>query len=170
MRRVATALDQAHGATPGAAVMTLLETTAGQGTNLGHRFEHLATIRAMVQEPGRVGICFDTCHVFAAGYDMRSPETYASTMAELDRIVGLEWLHCLHLNDCKKGLGDRVDRHEHIGQGAMGLEPFRLLINDPRLAGLPGLLETPKGPDMLEDVENLRVLRSLLERQHQVQD
>jgi deoxyribonuclease-4 len=165
LRRVASALDRAHDATPDATVMTLLETTAGQGTNLGHRFEHLAAIREAVQNPDRVGVCFDTCHAFAAGYDLRTPETYAATMAEFDRILGLETLRCLHLNDCKRELGSNVDRHEHIGQGALGLEAFRLLMNDPRLAGLPGLLETPKGPEMLEDVENLRVLRSLLGRQ-----
>ena len=162
LQRVAAGLDRAHGATQGFQVISLLETTAGQGTNLGYRFDQLATIRDMVREPERVAICFDTCHVFAAGYDLRASESYAKTMSEFDRILGLGSLRCLHLNDCKKGLGSRVDRHEHIGKGMLGTEPFRFLMNDPRLTGLPGLLETPKGPEMLEDVENLRVLRSLV--------
>jgi len=162
LQRVAAGLDRAHDATPDFQVVSLLETTAGQGTNLGYRFEQLAAIRDMVREPDRVAICIDTCHVFAAGYDLRTRESYAETMGEFDRILGLDSLRCLHLNDCKKELGSRVDRHEHIGKGMLGIEPFRFLMNDHRLSGLPGLLETPKGPEMLEDVENLRVLRSLM--------
>lgn len=164
LRRVAEGLNRAHEATRGFGVISLLETTAGQGTNLGCRFEQLATVRETVEETERVAVCFDTCHVFAAGYDLRTPEAYAETMAELDRILGLHLLRCFHLNDSKKGLGSRVDRHQHIGQGLLGLEPFRLLLNDPRFATLPGLLETPKGAKMLEDVENLRLLRSLASR------
>jgi deoxyribonuclease-4 len=164
LRRVADGLSRAHEATRGFGVISLLETTAGQGTNLGYRFDQLATIRETVEKAERVAVCFDTCHVFAAGYDLRTPEAYAETMAEFDRILGLHLLRCFHLNDSKKGLGSRVDRHQHIGQGLLGLEPFRLLLNDPRFAGLPGLLETPKGPKMLEDVENLRLLRSLASR------
>ena len=162
LQRVAEGLDLAHDATQGFQVISLLETTAGQGTNLGYRFEQLAAIRSMVREPERVAICLDTCHVFAAGYELRTPESYAETLDDFDRILGLDSLRCLHLNDCKKELGSHVDRHEHIGKGMLGIEPFRFLMNDPRLAGLPGLLETPKGPEMLEDVENLRVLRSLV--------
>lgn len=164
LRRIAEGLNRAHAATPGFRVITLLETTAGQGTNLGYRFEQLASIREMVAEPERVAICFDTCHAFAAGYELRTPEGYAETMAEFDRILGLDLLRCFHLNDSKTDLGSRVDRHQHIGQGLLGLEPFRLLLNDPRFAALPGLLETPKGKEMREDIENLRVLRSLVER------
>jgi len=160
--RIADALDHAHAITPSFGVVTLLETTAGQGTNLGYRFEQLAAIREMVAEPGRIAVCFDTSHVFAAGYGLRTPAAYAATMAEFDRLLGLDLLRCFHLNDSKKGLGSRVDRHEHIGQGLLGLEPFRLLLNDPRFVHLPGLLETPKGPEMQEDVENLRVLRGLV--------
>lgn len=161
LRRIAEALNRAHAATPGFGVVTLLEITAGQGTNLGYRFQQLAAIREMIKRPERVAVCFDTCHAFAAGYDLRTPEAYAATMAEFDRILGLDLLRCFHLNDSKKGLESRVDRHEHIGRGLLGLEPFRLLLNDPRFAHLPGLLETPKGPDMREDVENLRILRGL---------
>jgi len=162
LRRVAEGLNRAHEATPGFGVISLLETTAGQGTNLGYGFEQLAAIRGMVEKAERVAVCFDTCHVFAAGYDLRTVEAYAETMAELDRILGLHLLRCFHLNDSKKGLGSHVDRHQHIGQGLLGLEPFRLLLNDHRFATLPGLLETPKGAKMLEDVENLRLLRSLV--------
>jgi len=163
IRRIGQALNRAHAATPNLGVVTLLETTAGQGTNLGHRFEHLAAIRDGVLEQNRVAVCFDTCHAFAAGYDLRTADAYAATMVEFERLLGLDLLRCFHLNDCKRELGSRVDRHEHIGQGQLGLEAFRLLMNDSRFAGLPGLLETPKGPEMLEDVENLRVLRSLAE-------
>jgi len=162
LRRIAEGLNRAHAATPGFRVITLLETTAGQGTNLGYRFEHLATIREMVEERERVAICFDTCHAFAAGYELRTPEAYAETMAEFERILGFDLLRCFHLNDSKSDLGSHIDRHEHIGHGLLGLEPFRLLLNDPRFADLPGLLETPKGKEMREDVENLRVLRSLV--------
>ncbi len=136
----------------------LVETTAGQGSSLGWRFEQVAAIREGVPGPlrRRVGVCLDTCHVFAAGYDITTPEGYRRTFAELDRAVGLSHLRAFHLNDCKKQLGCRVDRHEHIGRGAMGLEPFRLLVNDRRFADHPAFLETD-----LRFKENLRVLRSL---------
>jgi deoxyribonuclease-4 len=112
--------------------------------------------------PDAIGICLDTCHVFAAGYDIRTPETYEATIAEFDRLIGLDKLKAIHLNDSKKGLGSRVDRHHHIGQGEIGLEAFRLLLNDPRLQHLPMVLETEKGPDGAEDRMNLATLRSLI--------
>lgn len=161
--RVARALGEVHAATPGCRAQILLETTAGQGTSLGHRFEHLAWLMAHVPERQRLGICLDTCHVFAAGYELRTPSGYAATMAALDRIVGLERLRAIHLNDCKGDLGSHKDRHAHVGQGCIGLDGFRHVLNDTRLAGLPGLLETPKGDDLREDRENLAVLRSLVE-------
>lgn len=111
---------------------------------------------------GRLGVCVDTCHIFAAGYDIRTPEAYAATFAELDRLVGLDKVRCFHLNDSQKDLGSRVDRHSHIGQGCIGLEAFRLLVNDPRFRGVPMIIETPKGDDMAEDIENLTLLRSLV--------
>jgi deoxyribonuclease-4 len=142
-------------------VKLLVETTAGQGASLGWRFEQLAALREGV--PGalrrRVAFCFDTCHVFAAGYDLANPEAYAKTMAELDRNAGLAHVHAFHLNDAKRPLGSRVDRHEHIGQGELGLEPFRNLVNDPRFADRPAFLETEE-----RYPENLAVLRSLLRR------
>ncbi len=162
LARVAQALGEIHAATPGFHVQILLETTAGQGSGLGHRFEHLSWLMAHTPEGERLGVCLDTCHVFAAGYELRTPAGYAATMDEFDRIIGLGWLKSLHLNDSKGDLGCRKDRHEHIGQGYIGLDGFRHILNDPRLAGLPGLLETPKGKGLHEDRENLAVLRSLV--------
>jgi deoxyribonuclease-4 len=162
LARVAQALGEIHAATPGFQTRIVLETTAGQGSDLGHRFEHLARLMEHAPEGERLGVCLDTCHVFAAGYELRTPEGYAATMEEFDRVIGLEQLKALHLNDSKGDLGCRKDRHEHIGEGHIGLEGFRHVLNDPRMAGLPGLLETPKGKDLHEDAENLAVLRSLM--------
>lgn len=162
LKRVAQALGEVHRATRGVRARILLETTAGQGTNLGYRFEQLAWLIANTPEGERLGVCLDTCHVFAAGYELRTPEGYEATLEAFDRIIGLSRLLAVHLNDSKNGLGSRVDRHEHIGKGVLGLETFRMVVNDPRLAALPGLLETPKSDDLHEDAENLAVLRSLL--------
>jgi deoxyribonuclease-4 len=162
LARVAQALGEVHAATPDFRVQVLLETTAGQGSGLGYRFEHLAWLMEHTPEGERLGVCFDTCHVFAAGYELRTLEGYAATMENFDRIVGLERLKAVHLNDSKGDLGSRKDRHEHIGRGHIGLQGFRHVLNDPRLAGLPGLLETPKGADLHEDRENLAVLRGLV--------
>ncbi len=141
----------------------LLEITAGQGTNVGYKFEHLVEILKQVNQPDRMGVCMDTCHLFAAGYDIRTAQGYKEVMKQFDDIVGVEQIYAFHLNDSKKGLGCRVDRHEHIGQGAIGLEGFRALLNDPRFEKNPMGLETPKGPDLKEDVMNLKVLRGLLQ-------
>ncbi len=143
-------------------VMVLLETTAGQGTGLGSRFEELATIIEGSKYQEKLGICVDTCHIFAAGYDIRSPESYQETMTEFDRLVGIDRIKFFHLNDSKKGLKCKVDRHEHIGKGEIGLEGFRNLLNDPRFADHPMTLETPKGKDLQEDRDNLATLRSLI--------
>ena len=163
LRRVAEALNRLHDELPGYRVRTLLETTAGQGTALGATFEQLARITADLRAPERVGYCFDTCHVFAAGYDLRTPDAYAETMATFDAVLGLANLRAVHLNDSKRGLGSRVDRHAHIGEGEIGLAGFRNLVNDDRLRDLPGLLETPKSDDLHEDIENLARLRRLIE-------
>ena len=162
LARVTQAMGKVHEATRGLGASILLETTAGQGTTLGYRFEHLAWL--VDKSPGgdRLGICLDTCHVFAAGYELRTPSGYAATMEAFDRVIGLRRLKAIHLNDSKGELSSRKDRHEHIGQGHIGLEGFRHVLNDPRLADLPGLLETPKGDDLDEDRENLAVLRGLL--------
>jgi len=163
LARVAQALGEVHAAAPGFCTRVLLETTAGQGTNLGYHFEHLAWLMEHTSEGERLGICLDTCHVFAAGYELRTPEGYAATMETFDEVIGLERLKAIHLNDSKWDLGSRKDRHEHIDKGYIGLEGFRHVLDDRRLAGLPGLLETPKSNDLHEDRENLTMLRSLVE-------
>ena len=162
LARMARGLGAVHEATEALDARILLETTAGQGTQLGYRFEHLAWLREQTPDGERLGICLDTCHVFGAGYELRTREGYAATMTAFDRVIGLEHLKAVHLNDSKGGLGARKDRHEHIGDGQIGLEGFRQVINDPRLADRPGLLETPKSDDLHEDRRNLTVLRSLL--------
>jgi deoxyribonuclease-4 len=151
--------------------MVLLEHTAGQGTSLGATFEQLASIIAKMSDHPRVGVCLDTCHLLASGYDICSPEGYASTFKQFGRLVGLDRLKVFHLNDSKKPLGSRIDRHEHIGAGCLGLEPFRRLVNDRRFHGLPMLLETPKtegrSPTQIQidplDDRNLNTLRRLIE-------
>jgi deoxyribonuclease-4 len=162
LARVAEAICRLLADGIGGNTVILLETTAGQGTALGYRFEHLARLFELIPYHNRLGICVDTCHIFAAGYDIRDRESYEATFAELDRLIGLSWIKCFHLNDSQKELGSRVDRHAHIGQGCIGLEAFRLLVNDPRFASLPMIIETPKGEDMAEDRMNLAVLRSLV--------
>ena len=160
--RIIAGLDRAHEATAGYKTLTLIETTAGQGSALGYRFEQLQAMLGGVKTPERVGFCFDTCHVFAAGYDIRTPETYAATITDFDRLVGIERIKCFHFNDSKKGLGQRVDRHDAIGTGMLGLTAFANILNDARFAAVPMILETPKSEDMHEDVENLRALRGLI--------
>ncbi len=142
-------------------VMLLVETTAGQGTGLGASFEELDYIRSKSKFSERIGFCIDTCHIFAAGYDIRTPEAYEKTIQDLNNSMGIENVKFFHLNDSKKGLGCRVDRHEHIGKGMIGEGGFQSLLQDSRFAHLPMTLETPKGDDLQEDIENLSVLRSL---------
>ncbi len=161
LKAIADSINQAHKACAGYSVKIALENTAGQGTTLGYTFQQLARIFELVTENSRLRICFDTEHAYAAGYDITTPEGYERTFDELDRYVGIKWLVAFHLNDSKKPLNSRVDRHEHIGKGELGLDTFARLLNDPRFSGLPMCLETPKGPDLKEDVENLAVLRQL---------
>lgn len=164
LRRVAESFDAIHRQTSGYQTKILVETTAGQGTNLGWQFEQIARIFEHVAQPERLGVCFDTCHAFAAGYDIRTEAAYRQTMAEFDRIIGLARLNAIHVNDSVKPLGCRVDRHEAIGKGHIGLDGFRWLMNDPRLADIPKILETPKGGDpVASDQDNLSKLRALLE-------
>jgi deoxyribonuclease-4 len=157
---------------PGAKTMVLLEHTAGQGTSLGHRFEHLAAILERAGGSPRVGVCLDTCHLLTAGYDLCTQAGYDDTFREFDRIVGLDRIKVFHLNDSRKPCGSRIDRHEHIGKGCLGLEPFRRLLNDPRFSALPMLLETPKLETPASkrrsdvdpwDARNLRALRKLIQ-------
>jgi deoxyribonuclease-4 len=161
--RIADGLDQVLDRV-GPPVMVLLENTAGQGNSIGHRFEHLAAILKSVRHTARLGVCIDTCHTFAAGYDIRTRKGYMRAVDEIDRLIGLQRVHAIHVNDCKRELGSHVDRHTHIGQGLLGLEAFRLLVNDERFAGTPKILETPKGEDLKEDMVNLATLRSLVSR------
>lgn len=158
---------------PGAAPQILLEHTAGQGTNLGHRFEHLAEILERLGGSPRVGVCLDTCHLIAAGYDIASAEGYRRTVDEIERSIGIERIRLFHLNDSKRPCGSRVDRHEHIGKGCLGLESFRRILTDPRFTALPMIIETPKldtpesrraGDADPWDVRNLRALRRLQRR------
>jgi deoxyribonuclease IV len=145
-------------------VRLLLENTAGQGTSLGHRLEHLATIIANAGWPERLGICIDTAHAVAAGYALAGAEAYERFWETADELVGIERVGCLHLNDSLRDRGSHVDRHTHIGEGYVGLDAFRRLVNDPALQSIPMILETPKSEDMLEDIRNLALLRSLCDQ------
>jgi deoxyribonuclease-4 len=162
IRRIAQSINAVHDRTSGFRTLTILETTAGQGTALGYRFEHLRDILEGVESRERVAVCIDTCHLFAAGYPVHTAEGWASTMVACDSVIGLRRIAVVHVNDSKKPLGSRVDRHDHIGRGQIGLEGFRSLMNDPRLARVPKILETEKSQDMHEDVENMAALRSLV--------
>ncbi len=164
IRKVCRALNEAHRRTRGIRSQCLLETTAGQGTSLGWRFEQLAAIFDGVRDPDRLGLCFDTCHVFAAGYPLATEREYRQTMRKLDRFVGLERVKAFHLNDSQRELGSRVDRHAHIGQGHLGARSFRFLLKDRRFRAVPMYLETPKGEanGKTWDSTNLCTLRSLI--------
>lgn len=165
IERLAKGVRSAYEGSGNKNVLLALETTAGRGSSLGGSFDQLKAILSAIEADGiPVGICFDTCHVFAAGYELRTRAGYDCTWQTFDRIIGREHLIALHMNDSKDGLHSRRDRHEHIGKGRIGLRGFRLLAQDPRLLRTPGILETPKGRDMREDVENLRILRSLADR------
>lgn len=162
VRTVARSLDDVLSASPGGAVMALVEITAGQGSCVGHRFEHLAEVLARVKSPERVGVCLDTCHLLAAGYDIATPRGYERTLAEFDRVVGLPNLRAMHLNDSRKPLGSRVDRHAPIGEGHVGLATFRRIVTDDRLRAVPKVLETPGGLEgWRREIALLRGMRTL---------
>ena len=163
IKTIAKSLDEVHKACPGYVAKVTLEITAGQGSNLGYRFEQIANMIDATKESERLRVCFDTEHAFAAGYDIRTQEGYERTFTDFDEVIGIERLAAFHLNDSKKEFHSRVDRHEHIGKGFIGVEAFRMLMNDKRFWGLPMCLETPKGPDLKEDRENLELLRSLIQ-------
>jgi deoxyribonuclease-4 len=164
LAKVVASIDQIFAGIPKVKTNLALETTAGQGSSLGHTFEHLAGIIAQVREPERLSICLDTAHVFAAGYDLTSEAGARQTLREFERTIGLRHLVALHLNDSKAARGSRVDRHEHIGKGRIGLEAFRFIMRDRRFRNIPKVLETPKGKELREDVENMRTLLGLLEQ------
>jgi deoxyribonuclease-4 len=162
MRIIVESLNTVHAATSGFRTRTLLETTAGQGSTLGYRFEQLRGMMDLVDDPARVAVCLDTCHVFAAGYDITTEAGWEETMRAFDNVIGFPRLAAVHVNDSKKPRGSRVDRHDHIGKGLMGLTTFRMLVNDPRFEEIPKILETEKSDDLHEDIENMTLLRSLV--------
>jgi deoxyribonuclease-4 len=162
IKLIAESLNVVHSQTKNFKVRSMLEATAGQGTALGYKFEHLAKIIDLVEEKERMSVCIDTAHIFASGYNIRDEKKYEKVIKDFDEIVGLERLNCFHINDSKKELGSRVDRHDHIGKGFIGIEGFRNIMNDKQLQHIPKILETPKGKEQLEDLENLAVLKSLI--------
>jgi deoxyribonuclease-4 len=164
LRRIAAALDVVFRASKKSGVRIALENTAGQGSCLGYRIEHLAAIYDAVDCPERLAVCIDTCHLFAAGFDIRTAKGWNAAIEQIDSLIGLKQIAAFHLNDSKTPLGSRVDRHAHIGKGQIGLTGFRHIVNDPRFRELPGCLETPKEKDLREDVENLATLRGLVRR------
>jgi deoxyribonuclease-4 len=163
--KIAASINRIFSQTPDLNVRLLLETTAGMGSSIGHTFEQLAAILQGVEQGDRLGVCLDTCHVFAAGYDMRSRASYRKTIKQFDDVIGLERLYVIHLNDSKKGLGSQIDRHEHIGQGQIGMEGFRALMNDRRFFDIPKIIETQKDSSGIDwDRINLDTLRGLVAR------
>jgi deoxyribonuclease-4 len=160
------ALDETHRQTRGIKTKCLLETTAGQGSCIGCKFEQLAAIIDGVQDPDRLGVCVDTCHIFAAGYPIGTEKEYLETMRALDKAVGIKLVRAIHLNDSLKPLGSRVDRHAHIGRGMIGKEAFRLLVNDKRFSKVPMYLETPKGEEKGKNLDtiNLQTLRRMVRK------
>ena len=159
---VAESINYIFDITKGNNTMLLLETTAGQGSNLGYKFEQIAYLIEKTKDKDRIGVCFDTCHIFAAGYDIRTKEAYEKTIREFDKIIGIPNLKAIHLNDSKNDIGTRKDRHEHIGKGYIGLSAFEFIVNDERFANIPMILETPGGEKYYR--ENLEILRSLIKR------
>ena len=163
LKLIVQGLDEVIRTTPKSPVRIALENTAGQGTCLGSEIRHLATIYDAVKKPERLALCLDTAHFFAAGYDIRTAKGWNSAIGEVDALIGVQQIVAFHLNDSKTDLGSRVDRHAGIGQGKIGRDAFRHIVNDPRFRNHPGCLETPKSDDLHEDVENLAILRSLVE-------
>jgi len=161
LKKIADSVDEVFRKIPKVKTKIALEITAGQGSCIGHRFEHLAHIIANVREPERLRVCLDTAHLFAAGYQIGSESGVRTTFHDFDRVIGRNRLVAIHVNDSKTGLGSRVDRHEHIGKGRIGLDAFRFIMRSPRFSKIPKVLETPKGKDLAEDVMNLKTLRAL---------
>jgi deoxyribonuclease IV len=162
IKLIAESLNISHNKTKGYKVSSMLETTAGQGTAIGYRFEHLQEIIDLVEEKERMNVCIDTAHIFAAGYNIKGTKEFKKVIKAFNEIIGLDKLKCFHMNDSKKELGSRVDRHEHIGKGFIGLEGFSNIMNDKRLKMIPKILETPKGKEQIEDLENITALKKLI--------
>ena len=164
MNKISANINKLFDAVPDGQTWLLLETTAGQGSNLGHTFEQLAYMINRVEDKSRLGVCMDTCHIFAAGYPITDLKDYKATMKKFDDVIGLDRLRIIHMNDSKKEFGSRRDRHEHIGKGMIGIKAFSNFINDRRLKKVPMILETPKEEDLKEDIENLKILRGLVKK------
>lgn len=164
MQRIVDNINKMMSELPDDSVRLLLETTAGQGSNLGYTFEQLASMMDRVEDKKRIGVCLDTCHIFAAGYPITDPKDYKKTMKQFDDTVGIDNLHIIHVNDSLREFGTKKDRHEHLGKGHIGLEAFANFVNDKRLKNVPLILETPKEEDLKEDIENLKILRSLAKK------
>ncbi len=165
IKLVSDSLNYSHESTAECGVITLIETTAGQGTTVGSSFKEIADIISGVKDRNRIGVCIDTCHIFAAGYDIRTIDAYEKTMSEFDRMIGFDMLRAIHFNDAKKPLNSHVDRHVHIAKGEIGKPAFGFFMNDDRLSEIPKILETPKGDDGYEmDIVNLKLLRSLIKK------
>ncbi|MBD3257656.1 deoxyribonuclease IV [candidate division GN15 bacterium] len=164
LQRVAENINEMLDDIPGNQCRLLLEATAGMGSTLGYKFEHLAWLIDKIEDKEHIGVCLDTCHIFTAGYNIADPKEYKKVIKEFNDTVGLEWLKIIHMNDSKMPLGSKRDRHEHIGKGEIGLQGFRNIVNDRRLKKVPMILETPKGDDLTEDIENLKVLRRLVKK------
>lgn len=162
IKLVAESINIAHEKTKGVKVKSMIETTAGQGTSIGYRFEQIREIIDLVEDKSRLAVCVDTCHIFAAGYDFRTENLFLKTFEEFNTIVGKKYLKAFHMNDSKKGLGERIDRHEHIGKGKIGLNGFRFIMNYEKFRDIPKIIETPKGKDMREDIENMDRLKKLI--------
>jgi deoxyribonuclease-4 len=143
-------------------LMICIETTAGQGSSIGYRFEQIAEIMEKIEKNHRFCVCLDTCHIFSAGYDIRNEKSYNKTMCEFESVIGLDRLKIIHMNDSKSELGSRIDRHQHIGKGFIGLKAFELIMNDEKLNKVPKIIETPKGKSLKEDIININLLRSLI--------
>ncbi len=162
IKKIAESLNLVHQQTKDYKVKSMLEATAGQGKAIGYKFEQLAKIIELVEEKERMCVCIDTAHIFAAGYDIKDSKQYKKVMKEFDEVIGLDLLKCIHMNDSKKPLGSRVDRHDHIGKGEIGLEGFTNIMNDKKLKDVALILETPKSKEQLEDLENIKTLLSLV--------
>ena len=164
MQRIVDNINKMMSELPDDSVRLLLETTAGQGSNLGYSFEQLASMMDRVEDKRRIGVCLDTCHIFAAGYPITDPKDYKKTMKQFDDTIGIDNLYIIHVNDSLREFGTKKDRHEHLGKGHIGLEAFANFVNDKRLKNVPMILETPKEDDLKEDIENLKILRSLVKK------
>ncbi len=164
IKRISANLNKLFDALENNNVVLLLETTAGQGSHLGYTFEQIAQMIDGVEDKAHIGVCMDTCHIFAAGYPLGDPKDYKATMKKFDDVIGLDKLKIIHMNDSMKEFGSKKDRHEHIGKGHIGLEGFRNIVNDKQLSKIPMILETHKEEDLKDDVENLKVLRGLVKK------